>query len=103
MASLIAADDAEAAPHEGGPEEAPIDALCFLGYPLHPPGKKDRAAPHRPLPRSSSLPALFVQGTRDPLCDLELLEAALPSYARAAPTVTLSCESTARTTRFNVT
>ena len=45
--------------------------LVFLGYPLHPAGKKDEL-------RSEHLakvkrPMLFVQGSRDPLCDLELL------------------------------
>ena len=48
-----------------------LDGLVFLGYPLHPPGCPDRL-------RSShwqdiEAPALFVQGTRDALCDLDLL------------------------------
>ena len=58
-------------------EGEPAAGLCFLGYPLHPPGKKDRQrTDHFP---GLEVPALFVQGTRDPLCDLTLLEAALPS------------------------
>lgn len=62
----------------------PAAGLCFLGYPLHPPGKKDRQrTDHFP---DLQVPALFVQGTRDQLCDLELLEAAFPSYA-GTPTV----------------
>jgi predicted alpha/beta-hydrolase family hydrolase len=45
--------------------------LIFLGYPLHKPGRKDEL-------RSEHLaeirrPMLFVQGDRDPFCDLELL------------------------------
>lgn len=65
-------------------EGEPAAGLCFLGYPLHPPGKKDRQrTDHFP---GLEVPALFVQGTRDPLCDLTLLEAALPSFA-GRPTV----------------
>jgi predicted alpha/beta-hydrolase family hydrolase len=49
--------------------------LVLLGYPLHPAGKKDRL-------RDAHLPAvvapmLFVQGTRDDLCDLALLRPVL--------------------------
>src|ERR687891_1961882 len=49
------------------------DGLVFLGYPLHPPGRPDRL-------RSAHLtgisaPMLFVEGTRDPFCPLETLEA----------------------------
>jgi hypothetical protein len=48
-----------------------VGRLIFLGYPLHPPGKKDR-------PRDIHLyrigvPMLFFSGTRDPFCDLPLL------------------------------
>ncbi len=45
--------------------------LVLLGYPLHPAGKPsaERAA-HLPRCRA---PLLFVQGDRDPLCDLALL------------------------------
>lgn len=53
-----------------------VDGLVFLGYPLHPPGKpqKQRIA-HFP---QISVPSLFIQGTRDALCDLDLLRNALP-------------------------
>ncbi|MGR9100669.1 MAG: alpha/beta hydrolase family protein [Gammaproteobacteria bacterium] len=49
--------------------------LILYGYPLHAPGKKDK-------PRIEHLaaircPMLFFQGTRDSLCDLESLKAAL--------------------------
>ena len=52
-----------------------VDRLVFLGYPLHPPGKpqKQRTA-HFP---QIAVPSLFIQGTRDALCDLELLRKAL--------------------------
>jgi predicted alpha/beta-hydrolase family hydrolase len=45
--------------------------LVFLGYPLHPPGKPEklRDQPLYLLP----CPALFVEGSRDPFCRLDLL------------------------------
>jgi len=47
-----------------------VDRLVFLGYPLHPPGRKEklRDAPLYAL----KIPMLFFAGTRDPLCDLDL-------------------------------
>jgi hypothetical protein len=47
-------------------------ALVFLGYPLHPPGRKEQ-------PRDAHLyrintPMLFFAGTRDTLCDIDLLK-----------------------------
>lgn len=46
--------------------------LLFYGYPLHPPGKPERLrVAHWP---DVAVPCLFLQGTRDPLCELELLE-----------------------------
>lgn len=49
----------------------PIDGLVLLGYPLHPAGRKEKLRDaHLP---SVQVPMLFVQGTRDDLCDLELL------------------------------
>jgi len=45
--------------------------LIFLGYPLHPPGKPKnlRDEPLYQLP----CPALFIEGSRDPFCHLDLL------------------------------
>ncbi len=49
-----------------------VEGLVFLGYPLHPPGKRERArAEHL---RSLGAPMLFVEGTRDPFRSLEILE-----------------------------
>jgi uncharacterized protein len=43
---------------------ANVEGLVFLGYPLHPPGKKDQLrAKHLP---AIKVPMLFVQGSRDP-------------------------------------
>lgn len=62
MTSLAAATD----PLPG------VRGLVFLGFPLHQAGKPDdRRAEH--LPRVG-LPMLFVQGTRDALADLALIQ-----------------------------
>ena len=45
--------------------------LIFLGYPLHAPGKKERLR-DAPL-YDITAPMLFFEGTRDPFCDLSLL------------------------------
>lgn len=70
MASHLAADGVS------------VDGLLFLGYPLHPPGKLDRLRTAH-LSRITA-PMLFFAGTRDPLCNLDLLRSSLASLA--APT-----------------
>ncbi len=50
----------------------PVDALLYLGYPLHPPGKPERMRDTHLY--DISAPMLFVEGTRDPFCPLETLE-----------------------------
>ncbi len=72
MTSQAAAD----APLEG------VAGLVFLGFPLHPPGRPgtDRA---EHLSRVS-LPMLFVQGTRDRLAGLDLLEPVLEDVGERA-------------------
>jgi hypothetical protein len=50
----------------------PVEALVFLGYPLHPPGKKDQLRDAH-LYRIAA-PMLFFAGTRDALCDIDLLK-----------------------------
>lgn len=56
--------------------------LIFLGYPLHPARQADR----RRVAHWSGLscPVLFVQGTRDALCDLNILESELPKIQAGA-------------------
>ncbi len=51
------------------------DALLFLAYPLHPPGKPGQLRDAH-LPRIQ-VPMLFVQGTRDAFARGDLLETAL--------------------------
>ena len=56
--------------------------LVFYGYPLHPPGRPDRLRiDHWP---SIRVPCLFLQGSHDAFCDLELLRAHLPSLGAPA-------------------
>ena len=48
------------------------DGLVFLGYPLHPAKQTNKTrTEHWP---DIHCPTLFLQGTRDSLCDLELLK-----------------------------
>jgi len=55
--------------------------VVLLGYPLHPAGKPERLrVEHFP---DIEAPCLFLQGTRDALCDLELLNEHLPSLGGA--------------------
>jgi len=53
----------------------PAKALVFLGYPLHPPGKKDQLRDAH-LYRIS-VPMLFFAGTRDALCGIDILQKVL--------------------------
>jgi hypothetical protein len=60
---------------------APVRGLLLLGYPLHPAGRPERLrADHLP---AVPVPMLFVQGTRDPLCDLALLGPILATLPHA--------------------
>ncbi|MCB9597542.1 MAG: dienelactone hydrolase family protein [Sandaracinaceae bacterium] len=64
---------------EGGAPEA--RACVYFGYPLHPPGRPEKLrADH--LARVP-VPQLFVQGTKDKLCEPKLLKRALASIPAA--------------------
>jgi uncharacterized protein len=52
-----------------------VDGLLLLSYPLHAPGKPDQLRTQH-LPKLA-LPALFVQGTRDPFGSIEEMKDAL--------------------------
>lgn len=58
------------------------EGLLLLGYPLHPP-KKPTSLRTAHLP-SIQTPTLFVQGTRDTLCDLDLLRPVLETMGKRA-------------------
>jgi hypothetical protein len=53
----------------------PADRLIFLGYPLHPPGDYRRLR-DTPL-YDIRIPMLFFAGTRDPLCDTDILKSVI--------------------------
>jgi uncharacterized protein len=64
QATMLAAED-----------PAVADSLALLSYPLHPPGKPDGLrTDHFPLLR---VPALFLQGTRDPFASIEEMSRAI--------------------------
>jgi uncharacterized protein len=64
-----------------------VDGLAFLGFPLHPAGKpSDDRARHL---ADVHVPMLFVQGTRDNLAELKLLE---PVVKRLGPSASLHVE-----------
>jgi predicted alpha/beta-hydrolase family hydrolase len=52
-----------------------VNGLLLLSYPLHPPGKPEQLRTQH-LPKLE-IPALFVQGTRDPFGSISEMEAAL--------------------------
>jgi predicted alpha/beta-hydrolase family hydrolase len=52
-------------------QDVGASGLVFLGYPLHPPGKPEQLR-DRPL-YALPCPPLFIQGGRDPFCQLERL------------------------------
>lgn len=61
---------------------ADAQGLLFYSYPLHPPGRPDRLrVEHWP---QVAVPAMFLQGDRDPFCDLELLETYVHKFPRRA-------------------
>lgn len=53
----------------------PVKRLIFLGYPLHAAGKPDRLRDEHLY--QIGIPMLFIAGTRDPLCVMELLRPVL--------------------------
>jgi predicted alpha/beta-hydrolase family hydrolase len=53
----------------------PADRLVFLGYPLHPPGKKEQLSDAHLY--EIPVPMLFFAGTRDSFCDLAELKGVL--------------------------
>jgi predicted alpha/beta-hydrolase family hydrolase len=58
-----------------------VRALIFFGYPLHPPGGPGTS--RESLLAALTLPTLFIQGTRDALCNLDLLKKVLQDLPNA--------------------
>jgi hypothetical protein len=71
MASMCVADGMKAA------------GLVFLGYPLHPPGKPGQIRDQHLY--EIDVPMLFLQGTRDPFANTEVLE---PVLSKLGPRAT---------------
>jgi len=65
-----------------------VDGVFFLGYPLHTAGKPEKVQAEQ-LYRLIS-PMLFIQGTRDRSCDLDVLRQALTRVG--APTTLQVCQ-----------
>ncbi|MEP7027869.1 MAG: alpha/beta family hydrolase [Candidatus Eisenbacteria bacterium] len=65
----------------------PCDGVLLFGYPLHPAGQPEklRDAHLAEVP----CPMLFLEGTRDPLCDLALLRPVLRRLGRRAKLVVI--------------
>ena len=63
-------------------KDSPCAGLILFGYPLHPPGKPERLRNEHFA--AMVQPALFLQGTRDALCDLDLLAESLLRYGGTA-------------------
>ncbi|HLA54007.1 MAG TPA: alpha/beta family hydrolase [Flavitalea sp.] len=61
--------------------DSPVKGIIFFGFPLHPPGKPsiDRAEHLKQV----KFPMLFLQGTRDELAKLDLIEAVCKSLRTA--------------------
>jgi uncharacterized protein len=59
-----------------------VRGLVFIGFPLHPAGKP--SATRFDHVRDVAIPMLFLQGTRDALADLELLEPRLAELEKRA-------------------
>lgn len=51
------------------------NGLIFLGYPLHGPGRSE--SPRLEVIERIDVPSLFVEGTKDPFCKLDVLRPAL--------------------------
>ncbi len=77
MTSMVVADGA-----------AEIDVLTLFSYPLHPPGKPERARTEH-LPRIS-VPTVFTHGTADPFGSIEELRAAAALIPAATEVVEIT-------------
>ena len=67
--------------------EAPLPGvrgLVFFGFPLHAPGRPERAAERSAHLNDVSVPMLFLQGTRDALARWDLIEETCASLGRLA-------------------
>ena len=84
MASMWLADGTPGGPPADGEPGGggAADGLLLVGYPLHPAGQPTKLRAEH-LARVAC-PMLFLEGTRDPLCDLALLRPVLRKLGRRA-------------------
>ena len=75
---------ANVAAKEAAAGEQSLAGLVFLGYPLHAPKRHDRLRADNLL--RITAPMLFVQGTNDPFCRLDLLDEVLKRVQAPART-----------------
>jgi predicted alpha/beta-hydrolase family hydrolase len=78
VATMCSRHESEAEPRHPDPVGAltlPVAALTLFSYPLHPPGKPERARTEH-LPRIT-VPAVFTHGTADPFGSIDELTAAV--------------------------
>lgn len=62
-----------------------VDALVFLGYPLHPPGKPDQLRDAHLY--SLKMPMLFISGTKDTFAGRDLLQSVVDRIGKNATLV----------------
>ena len=72
---------ANVAAQETGAGEPDLAGLVFLGYPLHAPNRHDRLRADNLV--KITAPMLFVEGTNDPFCRLDLLAEVLKKQVKA--------------------
>ena len=77
IAANVAARDADTGRHG-------LAGLVFLGYPLHAPKRHDRLRSENLM--KITAPMLFVEGTNDPFCRLDLLDEVLERVTAATTT-----------------
>jgi predicted alpha/beta-hydrolase family hydrolase len=68
-------------------EGMPAEALVFLGYPLHPPGRPEKL--RRDHLDQVAVPMLFLQGSRDPFARPDLLAETVAGLSGRATLVTV--------------
>ncbi len=61
-----------------------VRGLVFLGFPLHPPGRPEKAEERGQHLADVTIPMLFLQGTRDEFADLDLLKPRLAKLGKQA-------------------
>jgi uncharacterized protein len=72
------------ATHVAAADPDAFAALALLGYPLHPPGRPEKMRDAHLAQAARNAPLLFVSGTRDDLCRMDLLRPVLATLGPGA-------------------